>query len=246
MRLMQPAFKILDANNVLSNIERGGRICYKSEDKMGPGSDVALVEKLKNFKHESVLEHGVITIQFIMDRGVSHEQVRHRHTSPSQESTRYCNYSKDKFANEISVIDPFFFSPDDEPKEILVPTLVEGALNRKGVVAKRVHAAMNAFDVWITAMLFAEWAYNSLTQDFGRSAQEARSVLPNSLKTEIQITANVREWRHILALRTHRDAHPQIRQIMVPLAKSLAKRWPCLFDEYANEEHPYPAEELFD
>lgn len=245
MRLMQPAFKILDANNVLSNIERGGRICYKSEDKMGPGSDVALVEKLMNFKHESVLEHGVITIQFIMDRGVSHEQVRHRHTSPSQESTRYCNYSKDKFANEISVINPFFFSPTAEVQQIDVPGIEDDGLGTL-VTVPGIVMLLNEFDVWFIACLYAEWAYNTLTKDFGRSAQEARSVLPNSLKTEIQITANVREWRHILALRTHRDAHPQIRQIMVPLAKSLAKRWPCLFDEYANEEHPYPAEELFD
>ncbi len=246
MRLMQPAFKILDANNVLSNIERGGRICYKSEDKMGPGSDVALVEKLKNFKHESVLEHGVITIQFIMDRGVSHEQVRHRHTSPSQESTRYCNYSKDKFNNEISVIPPFFFPSDDsDTKLIEVPYIETDGLGAVMFVPGSEHL-LNAFDVWFLSCMYAEWAYNTLTQTFGRSAQEARSVLPNSLKTEIQITANVREWRHVLSLRTHRDAHPQIRQIMVPLAKSLAKRWPCLFDEYVNEEHPYPAEELFD
>lgn len=212
---------------------------------MGPGSDVALVEKLMNFKHESVLEHGVITIQFIMDRGVSHEQVRHRHTSPSQESTRYCNYSKDKFNNEITVVKPFFFDRLADVQQVDVPCIEDDGLGTLVPMAGKV-MLLNAFDVWFISCLYAEWAYNVLTKDFGRSAQEARSVLPNSLKTEIQITANVREWRHILALRTHRDAHPQMRQIMVPLAKSLAERWPCLFDEYANEEHPHPAEELFD
>lgn len=250
MRILQPAFKIVDANNVLRNIELGARLCYKSEDKIGPGSDLAIIDKVltpkHGVKHESVIEHGVITIQFVMDRGVSHEQVRHRHTSPSQESTRYCNYTKDKFDSQISVIDPFFFGPDSVRQLVGVPEIacVPGLAPR--LLTDQTTAFMNEFDVWFVSCMVAEWAYGTLTKQFGRSAQEARSVLPNSLKTEILITANVREWRHILRLRANRDAHPQMRQIMVPLAKSLAKRWPCLFDEYVNEEHPYPAEELFD
>lgn len=244
MRLMQPVFCIIDSNDVMRNIERGGRVCYKSEDKMGPGSDVALIEKLKSFKHESVLEHGVITIQFVMDRGVSHEQVRHRLTSPSQESTRYCNYSKSKFGNEISVIAPFFFSPADKNVQMVtVPCVDTDGMGEVSFIGGS-DQLLNAFDVWFIACMWAEWSYNVLTTQFGRSAQEARSVLPNSLKTEIQITANVREWRKILELRTHRDAHPQMRQIMVPLAWSLAAKWPCLFAEYANETHSSPAADL--
>ena len=245
MKIVQPTFEILDHNNLLRNIELGGRCCYKSEGAMGEGSDERLIEKLKSLKHESVFEHGVITVKFLTDRGVTHEQVRHRLAAYSQESTRYCNYSKDKFDNEITVVDPFFFDPSDERVEILVPTIeFENAgfgPNIAGINNGAIPASMNSFDVWFLTCIWAEWGYNTLTTQFKRSAQEARSVLPNSLKTEIQVTANVREWRHILKLRTSRDAHPQIRQIMVPLAIELAKRWPILFGEYADVTHDAPA-----
>ena len=186
-------------------------MCYKSEGAMGEGSDERLIEKLKSLKHESVFEHGVITVKFLTDRGVTHELVRHRIAAFSQESTRYCNYGKDKFDNEITVVEPFFWA-------------------QGGV----------AYEAWKSACESAEDYYMYLLGE-GASAQEARSVLPNSLKTEIQVTANVREWRHILKLRTSRDAHPQIRQIMVPLAVELAKRWPILFGEYADVTHDAPA-----
>lgn len=242
MRLVEPLVTIVDFNDIMRNIELGGRVCYKSEDKMCPGSDVALVEKLLNFKHESVLEHGVLTCSFITDRGVTHEQVRHRMTSPSQESTRYCAYSKGKFGGEIAVLNPFFFDPEEPCQEVFLPTVTGGG-GEVGWYLQPINKPyfMNSFDVWFVTCLWAEWGYLTLMNQFKRSAQEARSVLPNSLKTEIQITANVREWRHILALRTHRDAHPQIRQIMVPLGKALAAKWPVLFGEYKDAEHPAPA-----
>lgn len=248
MRIVKPTFEITDANRVMRNIERGARVCYKSEDKIGPGSDVAIIEKIltpkHGVKHESVLEHGVITVIITMDRGVSHEQVRHRVAAYSQESTRYCNYSKDKFDNEITVIEPFFFDPMEERQDVAVPLV---SFDDFGVSLDVEHdktivtAPLNSFDVWFLTCLWTEWGYNTLTQQFKRSAQEARSVLPNSLKTEIQITCNVREWRHILSLRANRDAHPQMRQIMVPLGHRLAEMWPVLFGEFANMEHPTPA-----
>lgn len=222
MRIVQPSFSILDANHVLQNIERGARVCYKSEDKIGPGSDAAIIEKIltpkHGIKHESVLEHGVITVQFVTDRGVSHELVRHRVASFSQESTRYCNYGKDKFDNEITVVD------------------IRGGFP---------NMSLRSYNAWNALCREAEAQYLEML-DAGSSAQEARSVLPNSLKTEIQVTANVREWRHILKLRASRDAHPQIRQIMVPLGVALAQNWPCLFGEYESGEHPCPAVQLFD
>lgn len=216
MKIVQPSFEILDHNNLLRNIELGGRVCYKSEDKMGEGSDLALIEKLKSFKHESVFEHGVITVKFMTDRGVTHELVRHRVASFSQESTRYCNYGKGKFGAEITVVDPFGAFPN---------------------------AAPGSQAAWQIAMARIEEAYLAMLAA-GSSAQEARSVLPNSLKTEIQVTANVREWIHILRLRTSRDAHPQIRQIMVPLGRRLAEMWPVLFGEFADCQHPNPAQEV--
>lgn len=245
MRIVQPSFQIIDHNNLLRNIELGGRVCYKSEDKMGPGSDIALIDKLKNFKHESVFEHGVITVKFVTDRGVTHELVRHRLAAYSQESTRYCNYSKDKYDNQITVIDPFFFDPNEPAQEVMIPTAcVEWNDPPILVPSETGTAMMNSFDVWMLSCLWAEWGYTTLTTQFKRSAQEARSVLPNSLKTEIQVTANVREWRHILTLRAHRDAHPQIRQIMVPLAHELSARWPSLFAECAGVAHTHPANQL--
>ena len=247
MKIVQPTFEILDHNNLLRNIELGGRCCYKSEGAMGNGSDERLIEKLKSLKHESVFEHGVITVKFLTDRGVTHELVRHRLAAFSQESTRYCNYSKDKFHGEIAVVDPFFFDPMEDQQLVNAPVLSishDGKFGGGGRVIEVVNGPsilMNSFDVWMISCLMSQWAYNTLTTQFKRSAQEARSVLPNSLKTEIQVTANVREWRHILKLRTSRDAHPQIRQIMVPLAVELAKRWPILFGEYADVTHDAPA-----
>lgn len=248
MRLLQPSFVIEDYNNVLRNIELGARKCYKSEDKICEGSDTAIIEKIltpkHGVKHESVLEHGVISVSVVNDRGVSHEEVRHRHCAFSQESTRYCNYSKDKYGNEIAVIQPFFFDPEEERLPVFIPEVDFadfGDGSRPALSAAGRSFSMNPFEVWLLTCLWTEWGYNVLTQHFKRSAQEARSVLPNSLKTEILITANVREWRHILALRTNRDAHPQIRQVMVPLGWEFAKRWPVLFGEFADMEHPAPA-----
>lgn len=183
-------------------IELAGRTCYKSEDKITDGSAHEFIEKIKNFKHESVLEHGSITVRFVVDRGVSHELVRHRLASFSQESTRYCCYAKDKFGKEITVIEPCFWADVHEGK----------------------------YMAWHYACKQAEESYFDLLKR-GATAQEARSVLPNSLKTEVVMTANPREWRHVFAVRTHRDAHPQMREVMVPLLGQFAMRWPSLFGD---------------
>lgn len=158
----------------------------------------------------STYEHAVITVQIVCDRGVSHELVRHRLAAYSQESTRYCNYSKGKFGGEITVIDPrgAFWNSDGADDE-------------------------TCFRYWMSTMYVAEINYLDLLNQ-GAKAQEARSVLPNSLKTEILMTANVREWRHIFELRTAREAHPQMRQIMCPLANAFGEKWPVLFGEYVN------------
>ena len=214
MKIVQPSFEILDHNNLLRNIELGGRVCYKSEEAMSEGSDERLIEKLKSLRHESVFEHGVITVKFLTDRGVTHEMVRHRLAAFSQESTRYCNYGKGRFGQEITVVEPFFF--------------VGNSLQ---------------YGIWEDSCANSESTYLRLLKA-GASAQEARSVLPNSLKTEIQVTANVREWRHILRLRTSREAHPQIRQIMVPLLDCFRQSWPVLFDDLPEAEHPAPALDL--
>lgn len=239
MKLIEPTVTILSYTpNMEKLIERGIRLCYKSEDKITDTSCEEIIPRIMNNKHFSTLEHSSITVQIVTDRGVTHEAVRHRVASFSQESTRYCNYSKGKYNNETTVIRPFFFDPNEECKDVMLPSTIyypfnsgEGTLSEHPTHLSGFRLAkLNSFDVWMISCLWSEWGYNTLTQVFGRSAQEARTVLPNSLKTEIQITANAREWIHILNLRTNRDAHPQIRQVMIPVLEEFKKKWPVLFN----------------
>lgn len=205
----------------LELIEYAGRICYKSEDRITPDTTKKFVQKLLDLNHESVLEHSAMTVKFICDRGVSHELVRHRLCSFSQESTRYCNYKGGvtfvipPWLNlEEGTYDlPFFDERDD--KEILM-YYGTGSCN------------------WLNHCLKSELEYELLI-DQGWSPQQARSVLPNSLKTEIVVTANFREWRHIFKLRTAQAAHPQMRELMIPLLKECKRLIPVVFDDIKGE-----------
>ncbi len=204
MEIIKPSFVIermsLSAT-ILTDLERFGRVCYKSESKISETMSIAFstafVAKLIRLKHESVLEHHSITVRFICDRGVSHELVRHRLASFSQESTRYVNYKE----RGIQFIEPMFWEKGSEE-----------------------------YECWLRAMEEAEKAYIRLIE-LGATPQEARSVLPHSVKTEIIVTANIREWRHILKVRTSKAAHPQMRELMVPLLLELQLRVPILFDD---------------
>jgi len=194
---------------VMKRLERYARICYKSEDKMD-GESGGFVGSLLKRGHASVIEHEKITVLMVTDRGVTHEVVRHRIGSFSQESTRYCNYSQDRFGREISVIEPVFFR------------------------------GSNRYELWERGCREAEKAYFELL-DAGASPQEARSVLPNSLKTEIAVTFNMRQWRHFFELRCHRTAHPQAREISIPLLRLFASRFPELFGDL-DYDREFPAE----
>lgn len=203
MKIIEPSFEIVPINGeeILKNIERAGRTCYKSEDKITADSARKFVAAIIKSGHESVIEHEKVTARIICDRGVTHEIVRHRIASYSQESTRYCNYGNDKFNNEITVIKPPFWKEDD-PK----------------------------YMTWKYAMKNAEQAYMDLIR-LGATPQEARSVLPNSLKTEIVVTMNLREWRHFFKLRTSPAAHPQIREVAIPMLERFKEIIPIVFDD---------------
>lgn len=204
MKIIKPGFEILTDLNpelILKHIEQCGRTCYKSENKTTEESCHAFVKSIINRGHEAVLEHFNVTVKFICDRGVSHEIVRHRLASYCQESTRYCNYSKDSFDSEITVIEPLFLIPDTF-----------------------------GYDEWKEACQTAEGAYFNLLE-WGCTPQEARAVLPNSLKTEVVMTANLREWRHFFKLRCAKAAHPQMREVAIPLCKELQKKLPIIFDD---------------
>lgn len=191
----------IDGNELIRKIEAAGRTCYKSEEKMAEGTAGAFVKRIISSGHESVIEHEKVTVRIVCDRGVSHELVRHRIASYSQESTRYCNYANDRFGNEITVIEPCYWEKNGEMRAL-----------------------------WLKAMEDAERHYFKLI-DNGANAQEARSVLPNSLKTEIVVTMNLREWRHFFRLRTAKRAHPQMREIAIKALIMFRETIPVIFDD---------------
>lgn len=208
MKIIHPGIEFItpiDGGVILKRIERCGRVCYKSEDRITDESAAAFVANLIKRGHESVLEHCSFTVKFICDRGVSHEIVRHRLASYSQESTRYCNYGKEGFGSEITVIEPCYLEPGTP-----------------------------AYRAWSNACIHAEKSYFDML-NAGCTAQEARAVLPNSLKTEVVMTANLREWRHFLKLRTSAAAHPQMREVATPLLKALQNMIPVVFDDIGRD-----------
>lgn len=212
MKIVKASAEIMAATpNLELVLEAAGRTCYKSEESICEGSADRFISKLRNvFKHESVLEHGSITVRFIVDRGVSHELVRHRLASFSQESTRYCNYSKDKFGGEITIIEPCFWPCIGEAYGIDADDNYDGYWD------------------WHTACHNAEKSYFTMLEH-GAKPQQAHSVLPNSLKTEVVMTANPREWLHVFHMRCAEAAHPQMREVMLPLRAEFAARWPSIF-----------------
>ena len=213
MKIIKPSYEILDVINpeqVMKKLELAGRVCYKSEDRIREGSAERFLRNIIKNGHESVIEHEKVTALFVIDRGVSHELVRHRIGSYSQESTRYCNYSKGKYGAEITVIEPFFFQ------------------DRK------------AYQIWEAACRNAEQSYLALIAQ-GCTAQEARSVLPNSLKTEVAVTFNYREWRHFFRLRASAAAHPQMKQVAIPLLLLFQEKLNVLFEDL-EYDRAFPAE----
>ena len=202
MKTIKQYYELLDEINgeeILKRIEKIARVCYKSEDKITENSCFKFVKTLVDKGHQAMLEHVSISVKFITDRGVSHELTRHRLASYAQESTRYCNYLKNNFGAEITVIEPVY--------------LVQGT---------------RPYNNWFNACVLSEVSYFDLLK-IGLTAQEARAVLPNSTKTEIVVTANLREWMTILKLRTSEQAHPQMRALMLPLLQELQEKLNVIF-----------------
>lgn len=205
MKIVEPSVELMFITpNAAQLLETAGRVCYKSEDKITDDSAEKFVAMIDKRGHHSVIEHAYATFRIITDRGITHEVVRHRLASYSQESTRYCNYAKSKFGNEITVIAP--------------TGICEG--NPDG-----------SWEVWTAAVVHAEQLYFKLL-DCGHPPQIARSVLPNCLKTEIVMTANFREWLHFLKLRTSEAAHPDMRRVAMQIGSILASECPTVFKAY--------------
>jgi thymidylate synthase (FAD) len=215
MKIVEQSFEILSPATVGSGdylteafvrearlIEKAGRTAYKSEDRITRDSYDKFIRGLIKRGHEAVIEFGSMTVKFITDRGVSHEIVRHRMCSFVQESTRYCNYDEDQFGRELTVVKPSTWDSWTDSQR----------------------------DWWKGSLEYAELNYLEMVQD-DMEPQQARSVLPNSLKTEIVVRANFREWRHIFSLRAiSKAAHPDMRSLMIPLYKECSHLLPCVFD----------------
>lgn len=198
----------IDGKEVLKSIELVGRTCYKSEDLITEDSAERFVKNIIARGHESVIEHISITVRFICDRGISHEIVRHRVASYAQESSRYCNYSKDKFGNEITYIDLLGHMSNDEIRDM----------------------NLDMFKEWIEACKDAERHYFKMLE-YGATPEIARSVLNNSTKAELVATMNLREWRHFFKLRCDKAAHPQMREVAIPLLNEFKELIPIVFDD---------------
>jgi len=207
MKIIKPSFEIIKYDHgAVKFLEEVGRTCYKSEDKITDTSGDKFINMLVERGHEAMIEHSFISVRFIHNRGFTHELVRHRLVSYAQESTRYCNYAKDKFNNELTFIEPFWFGGGDDTDE----------------------------RSWHELMLQIEKLYNVFVNEGGLPPQAARGILPNDLKTEIVASANVREWRSIFKLRCARGAHPDMHRVMIPLLYKLNELLPVLFQDIAN------------
>lgn len=213
MKIIEPSYEILTPINgeeILKTLEKVARTCYKSEDKIEEGSSRRMAGILLKNGHETMIEFFDITVKFVHNRGFSHEMVRHRLCSFAQESTRYCNYSGDKFGNEITVIKPYWLFGEQREEVEYFESKESG--------------------IWFSAINSAEKNYFKLLEA-GLKPQDARGVLPNDLKTEINVKANLREWRQIFKLRTSTAAHPDMRRIMIPLLQELKTQIPIIFDD---------------
>jgi len=209
MKIIKPRYEIMTdikGDYTLKHLEKCIRVCYKSENLIKPDSHLGLLKRIMDNRHESVLEHTNISVMFECNRGFSHELVRHRHCAFSQESTRYCNYSKGKFSKEITVIEPDSFNSWTEGQQVL----------------------------WKKAMLDSEANYMNLINS-GISTEYARGALPIDVKTTIVISTSVREWRTIFKLRTSKNAHPSMRQLMIPLLGEFKSSIALVFDDIEAE-----------
>ena len=212
MRVINAGYEIISNLNgaeILKHIERCARVCYKSEDSITDDSAEKMVAALIRSGHEAMLEHYSFTVKFICDRGISHELVRHRLSSFAQESSRYCCYAKDKFGKELTFINPCFRESDSDN-----------------------------YARWFHEMDEAEKTYLAMIED-GATPEQARDILPMSIKTEIVMTANLREWRHFLKLRAEGvtgKPHPQMLEITIPFLNELKQKIPVVFDDIMSED----------
>ena len=209
MKLIDPVIYVeqYDGLQIMKNIERACRICYRSEDKITEDSYKNLITNCISRGHESVLEHEKISVRLVGDIGTYKDLTRHRHASFSVESTRYCNYGKDKFDNEIKIMKPCHIEEGTE-----------------------------FYELWKKGIEGLEKIYLEMSEK-GALPDQLRMLLPHSTAAEYAMTANIREWKHIFNLRCSKHAHPAIRQLLIPLLLKFKEDMPEIFEsvEYDTE-----------
>lgn len=220
MKLIKPSVEFtqeIHGDAILKILEKVARTCYKSEDKIT--EDTSSAKKLLNIlltkQHASILEFIDIQVKFTCSRACANEIVRHRLGSYAQESTRYCNYTKDKFDGQIT-----FVIPEWTPLE-------EGEYDKDDVTYIKNDQAFE----FATACRISEQLYETLIRDYGLKPEEARDILPLCLKTEINVKYNLREWRHFFELRCGNAAHPEIRMLAKEVLKKFYEEIPLIFDD---------------
>lgn len=211
VKIVSPEIEVitpLDGDYILKHLERCARNCYKSEDKITSDSAQKMIKKLLEMGHEAMIEHFSITVKLTTDVGAYKDLTRHRHASFAIESTRFCNYSKGKYGNELTFMKP---SNMEEGTEI--------------------------YNIWLKAMADTEQHYLNMAA-LGASADQLRMLLPHSTKADVFMTANIREWRHIFKLRCAPAAHPSVREIMLKALQEFRAHIPVLFDDipYGQQE----------
>lgn len=202
MEVIRPKVTIVDRFDpeaIIKKLELSARKCWQSEPKDQPAS--VFLRNIIKRGHTSVLEHVSLTFDIICDRGVSHELVRHRIASYSQESTRYVKYN-----NNMQFIEPI----DLYQNELL-------------------------YDIWYNECEHSEDTYRKM-MELGAKAQEARSILNNSLKTEVRMTINIRSLRNFFDLRCDKAAHPHMKEIAIPMLLTMKTYLPGLFDDIGYDE----------
>lgn len=203
MKLIDPQVYVepFDGITIMKRLERACRTCYRSESSISDDSYKRLLKNCINRGHESILEHEKITIRMICDIGVYKDLTRHRFASFSIESTRYCNYGKDKFDNEIKFIKPC--NIDDSTQ---------------------------TYTIWLDTMSFIEKQYLLMSNN-NATPDQMRMILPHSTASEVTMTSNIREWKHILELRCSNKAHPSVQQVMIPLLLHFKEKMPDIFED---------------
>jgi len=223
MILLKPKYEIQEIlTNSVDLINYAGRLCYRVPSPTNRHAYKEYVGKLIKAGHESVIEHSFLSVLFVCDRGISHQLVRHRLASFTQESS-----IRSRQLN-------------DEP-EFIVPFWLKGIYDNVGEINKALKKSWNVTEIsiafnlnpfeeaFLTYLHNAEYNFKIFKKQYGR--EMARDLLPTCLATRILVSANFREWRHILKLRTSKHAHPQIRELMVPLLDELKQTVPVIFDD---------------